>query len=179
MIPFRHRRARRLCIAVLVSVAPMLASSPLAAQQAEPSTRTEQIEQARRDKQATLWPERENPMVARANGLLDRGLAEGIRSGQGKNGWQVLLTGTRPAQGQSFGIGYRRTDLFRDALTAHAGVTGTLAGALMVDGQLQLNRLKQSKDTFIDVCAKYERSPHMEFYGLAAGLAEGGSTSTF
>ena len=120
-----------------------------------------------------MWPESENPLVARANRLLDRGFLEGIQSGQGNNGWQFLLTGTRPAQGQTFGIGYRRSDLFHDALTARATVRGTLAGALLVDAEAGVNRVRRSADTFIDVYAKYERSPHMEFYGLGRDSREG------
>jgi len=134
----------------------------------EPETRVAQIEVARNQKLATLWPERESPLVARANRLLDRGLIEGIQTGQGNNGWQLLLAGTRPAQGQTFGIGYRRSDLFNDAVTARSTVRGTLPGALLVDGELQVNRFLLSVDTFVDVYMKYERSPQMEYYGLGA-----------
>jgi hypothetical protein len=130
------------------------------------TTRAEEIERERRQKQVTLWPEREDPLVARANGLLDRGLGEGIQSGAGNNGWQVVLSGTRANQGQAFGIGYRRSDLLRDTLTARAAVAGTLAGALVVSGEAELNRLRRSPDTFVTLYAKYERSPRMEFYGL-------------
>lgn len=132
----------------------------------QPTTRAEQIELARRQKHATLWPEREDPMVVRANGLVDRGLLEGVQTGQGKNGWQIVLTGTRPNQGQTFGIGYRRSDLFRDALNLRATVRGTIHGAFLVDLETGLNSLRQSKDTFVDLYLKYERSPQMEFYGL-------------
>jgi hypothetical protein len=133
---------------------------------AQPVSRAEEIEVARRQKQATLWPEREDPLVARANGLLDRGFGEGIQSGAGNNGWQVVLTGTRDNQGQAFGIGYRRSDLLRDALTARGAVGGTLAGAFVVEGEAELNSLRRSADTFVTLYGKYERSPRMEFYGL-------------
>ena len=138
----------------------------------EPPTRVQLIELARRQKHATLWPERENPLVVRANRLLDRGLIEGIQSGQGNNGWQLLLAGTRPAQGQTLGIGYRRSDLLNDALTARATVRGTLSGALLVDGELQVNGVRRGADTFLDVYSKYERSPQMEFYGLGEASKE-------
>jgi hypothetical protein len=131
-----------------------------------PTTRVEQIELARRQKDATLWPERENPLVARANRLLNRGFIEGIQTGQGNNGWQLLLSGTRAGQGQTFGIGYRRSDLFNDLLTARATARGTLRGAQLYDGELQVNRLGRSEDTFVKVYIKYERSPQMEYYGL-------------
>jgi hypothetical protein len=132
----------------------------------QPESRTEEIELERRQKQATLWPERENPMVERANGLLDRGFGEGLQTGTGANGWQLLFAGTRPAQGQAFGVGYRRSDLLHDALTARAAIRGTLSGAVVIDGEAGLNRLRNSADTFLTLFAKYERSPRMEFYGL-------------
>src|SRR5262245_45728042 len=119
----------------------------------QPSTRTEEIDQARRQKQAMLWPEREDPLVERANGRLDRGFGEGLRNGTGANGWQVLFAGTRPNQGQAFGIGYRRSDLLHDALTARAAIRGTLAGAFVVDGGAELNRLRHSADTFVTLSA--------------------------
>src|SRR5262245_42782558 len=121
------------------------ASRDVLAQQ--PASRAEEIEYARRQKQAMLWPEREDPLVARANGLLDRGLGEGLRTGTGANGWQLLFAGTRAGQGQAFGVGYRRSDLLRDALAARAGIRGTLAGAVVVDGEAELNRLRHSADT--------------------------------
>ena len=99
---------------------------------------------------------------------LDRGLTAGIQSGEGANGWQLILAGTRPAQGQTFGVGYRRSDLFNDALTARATARGTLSGAFLADGELQVNRLRRSADTFVNVYTKFERSPQMEFYGLGA-----------
>ena len=133
-----------------------------------PTTRVEQMELARRQKDATLWPERESPLVARANRLLDRGFIEGIETGQGNNGWQLLLSGTRSGQGQTFGLGYRRSDLFNDVLTARVTARGTLNGAQLYDGELQINQLRRSKDTFVNLYIKYERSPQMDYYGLGA-----------
>ena len=135
---------------------------------AEPTTRVEQMELARRQKDATLWPERESPLVIRANRLLDRGFIEGIETGEGNNGWQFLLSGTRSGQGQTFGIGYRRADLFNDALTARVTARGTLRGAQLYDGELQINQFRRSKDTFVNLYIKYERSPQMDYYGLGA-----------
>jgi outer membrane protein assembly factor BamA len=148
------------------SVAAALAGSAAIAEAQEPTSRAEAIEQQRHDKNATLWPEREAPLVARANHLLDRGLIEGLRSGKGPNGWHLVLSGTRPAQGQSFGAGYRRSDLFRDRLTADVSVAGTARGALLVETTGRLNSARRAEGTFIDFRGAYERSPRMEFYGL-------------
>jgi hypothetical protein len=150
----------------------VLTIAQTAAHAQDVTTRTEAIELARRQKQATLWPEREGPLVDRANNLLDRGLLEGIRSGAGNNGWQLLLTGTRPNQGQTFGIGYRRSDLFHDALDARVAVRGTFRAAFMVDVEADINPWRRSPETFVSVRAKYERSPRMEFYGLGRDSRE-------
>ncbi len=170
----RDPRSRWLCTVLVWGLsAPLVrGQAPTEAQASapapEPATRVEQIELARRQKHATLWPELESPLVVRANRLVDRGLIEGIQSGEGNNGWQLLLTGTRPAQGQTFGIGYRRSDLFNDALTARATVRGTLRGALLVDGEMQVNGVRRAADTFLNIYSKFERSPQMEYYGLGA-----------
>ena len=144
------------------------AQTPSASPAAPPETRVGQIELARRQKDATLWPEREHPLVVRVNRLLDRGLIEGIRTGEGNNGWQLILEGTRPANGQTYGIGYRRDDLFNDLLTTRATARATFAGAQLYDGELQLNRLGGSENAFVNGYVKYERSPQMEYYGLGA-----------
>ena len=143
-----------------------LAAGATAAFAQEPTTRADEIELARREKVATLWPERESPLVVRANNLLDRGLIEGIRNGRGANGWQLVLSGTRPAQGQAFGIGYRRSDLLHDVLSARAAVAGTLSGAILVDLNAQLNGPRRLEGAYLDFGGVYERSPRMEFYGL-------------
>src|SRR6186997_1694810 len=174
--PMRSRYLRGLTLAgvlVLSLYAPaVLAQTPTAPPPvkpaAEPTTRVEQIKLARRQKDATLWPERKSPLVIRANRLLDRGFIEGIETGEGNNGWQFLLSGTRSGQGQTFGIGYRRADLFNDALTARVTARGTLRGAQLYDGELQINQFRRSKDTFVNLYIKYERSPQMDYYGLGA-----------
>ncbi len=65
------------------------------------STRAEEIDQARRDKQARLWPERESPLVRQANDILERGFQEGIEDGKGASGPQLVLGGVLSAEGQS------------------------------------------------------------------------------
>ena len=81
--------------------------APLAcAQQA--TSRAEQMEQIRTDKQARLWPEHTPGLVKRLNNYAERGLLEGARSGKGTNGPQIVLGGMRSGNGTSFGVGYRR-----------------------------------------------------------------------
>ncbi|MFI5177971.1 MAG: hypothetical protein ACHQO8_05395, partial [Vicinamibacterales bacterium] len=101
---------------------PALAQDP---QPDQPKTRADVIAAERAEKVATLWPERQNGMVDLVNGLADRGFKEGLDSGQGANGFQLIVGGMRAAQGMSGGIGYRRSDLFREQLGYRATVRGT------------------------------------------------------
>src|SRR5687768_14842304 len=97
---------------VVIAISLMLASREVCAQ----STRAEEIDQARRDHQARLWPERESPLVAHANALAERGFREGIDDGGGASGPQFVLGGMRSGQGVSAGIGWRQTDFWQERL---------------------------------------------------------------
>jgi len=68
-------------------------------------SRAQEIQSARAVKMAHLWPERESPLVQQVNTLVERGLLEGARTGQGANGWQVVLGGMRSGQGMTVGVG--------------------------------------------------------------------------
>ena len=144
------------CAAVLLAQA-----APAPAQ----TTRAEVIDQARRDKQARLWPERESPLVRQANNLVERGLREGIADGSGANGFQVLLGGMRSGHGTSFGGGWRKTDIWEERLGFRTTGRLTIQGAYMVDGRLDFNTLTGER-AFLNLYTKYERSPKMDFYGL-------------
>ncbi|MGD8815565.1 MAG: hypothetical protein PVJ51_00160 [Acidobacteriota bacterium] len=130
-----------------------------------PRTRAELIEMERREKIARLWPERQSPIAQMANGFVERGLLEGVRSGLGGgNGVQFTLGGMRSGQGAAFGVGYRRSDLFDDRFGFRATVRGTADLAWMTDVQLYFPPL-QSRRGFLDIYGRYEYSPQMDYYG--------------
>lgn len=130
-----------------------------------PQTRAEAIEQARREKVARLWPARQSPIATMANNMVERGLLDGITSGLGGgNGFQFVLGGMRSGQGASFGVGYRRSDLLDDRLGFRATVRGTAELAWMADLQVYFPGL-ESRHGFLDVYARYEYSPQMDYYG--------------
>jgi hypothetical protein len=120
---------------------------------------------ARRDKQARLWPERESPLVRQANDLVERGFREGIEDGYGANGPQVVLGGMRSGQGMSFGVGYRKTDIWGERIGVRTTGRMTVNQAYMVDARVRLQGLEFGK-SFTHIYAKYEKSPRMDFYGL-------------
>lgn len=140
------------------------------------TTRTEEIEQARRDKQANLWPERESPFVRRANELAERGFREGIADGRGVSGFQFVLGEMRSGQGTSVGIGWRQTDLWQERLGLRTTARGTVHGAYMLDARLDFHPLTTNR-SFFNLYAKYEDSPRMDFYGRGASSEEAGRSS--
>jgi hypothetical protein len=135
------------------------------------STRAEAIDQARRDNQARLWPERESPLVAQANQLVERGFREGIDDGRGASGPQFVLGGMRAGQGVSAGIGWRQTDLWQERLGFRATARGTWQRASMFDARLDFHTLT-TRRSFANLYAKYEDSPRMDYYGRGASSQE-------
>jgi outer membrane protein assembly factor BamA len=141
-----------------------------------PRTRTEAIAAERADKVASLWPERQNAMVDLVNGFIDRGFKEGLDSGRGGNGLQIVLGGMRAGQGLSGGIGYRRSDLFRDQLGYRGTVRGTVRGGYMLDFDLDFHRLRTQR-TALRWYTKFEHSPQVDYFGLGNDSAKDDRTS--
>jgi hypothetical protein len=142
----------------------------------QPKTRAETIEDARRDKMARLWPERESPLVNQVNQLVERGLLSGFETGKGSNGWQVVLGGMRSGQGTTVGIGYRRSDFWRDRLDWR--VTGRITPQLatMADFDLDFKGLRTER-FFLKFYGKYENSPQMDYYGQGMATSVDNRTS--
>ena len=159
---------KAICLAIVLLIAPGV--------HAQFKTRTEAIDAQRRDKQARLWPERESPLVEQVNELVERGLYEGARSGKGANGAQIVLGGMRSGQGVSFGVGYRRTDLWRERIGARVTARGTPQLAYMLDAEVDFQGLETER-FFVDFYSKLESSPQMDFYGEGAGSSLDNRTS--
>lgn len=140
----------------------VLAGPPAVAQ--VPTTRAGVIEQARREKAARLWPERESPMVRAVNRRIEQGLGSGVETGKGISGLYGVLGGMRSGQGMSFGAGYGRTDVWHERLDLRTSARMTPQLAYMLDGKLEFNGLRSTR-SFGDVYLKYEHSPHIDYYG--------------
>jgi hypothetical protein len=156
---------RILCFALVTWVS---GACFLHAQDRQPTTRVEEIEQARRDKQARLWPERESPLVDQVNQLMERGLLDGFESGKGANGWQIILGGMRSGQGMSAGVGYRRSDFWRERIDWRLTARATPQLATMLDFEMDSKFLRTER-SFLKFYGKYESSPQMDYYGQGMG----------
>ena len=130
-----------------------------------PSTREEAIASERADKVAELWPERQSPMVDTVNRLVERGFNEGLESGKGANGPQIVLGGMRPGQGFTAGVGSRRSDLWAERLGYRGTARGTFQGAYLFDFNLDFQGLRSERGA-VRWYTKYESSPDIDFYGL-------------
>jgi len=129
------------------------------------TTREETITAERNDKVAELWPERTSPIVDRANRLVERGFREGLDSGKGGNGAQIVVGGMRSGQGFTAGLGYRRSDLWAERLGYRATARATLQRAYLFDFNLDFQGLKTER-TAVRWYTKYESSRDIDFYGL-------------
>jgi hypothetical protein len=128
------------------------------------TSRTEEIENQRKDKQARLWPERTTGIVKQVNKLTERGLMDGFRTGKGTNGPQIVLGGMRSGNGTSVGLGYRRVDAWNERLAFRGTIRGTLRLAYMFDFEASSPRL--DTDRFkLRLYTKFENSPQMDYYG--------------
>ena len=108
--------------------------------------------------------------------MVERGLLEGAESGRGANGWQLVLGGMRSGQGMTLGLGYRRSDLFGDKLGFRTTFRGTPQLASMVDFELTFPEL-ETEHALLNVYAKYENSPQIDFYGKGPDSAKRDRTS--
>jgi outer membrane protein assembly factor BamA len=156
-----------------------LAAMPASAQEQSsdvPQTREEVLAAERADKVAELWPERQNAMVDIANGLVERGLSEGLDSGKGANGLQLVLGGMRSGQGMSGGLGYRRSDLFRDQVGIRGTARGTVRGAYMLDAEVDFQGFRTDR-TFLRWYTRYEHSPQIDYFGQGNNSSDANRTS--
>ena len=170
-----HENWRR-AVANLLPALGALAILTAPALDAQITSRTDQILARRTDKQARLWPERTSGIVKRANGYFERGFLESADMKKGANGLQFVLGGMRSGNGTTFGLGYRRIDLFNERLAFRTTVRGTPQQAYMFDLDLESPRLRHRRGDF-RFYIKHENSPKMDYYGAGPNSQKSGRTS--
>jgi len=171
---FRPKEWARTASALLAAAAFLLSSASILHAQA--TSREEEIRQQRIDKQARIWPERTSGIVRHVNNFTERGLLEGAKSGKGANGFQFVLGGMRAGNGTSFGVGYRRVDIWRERIGFRATARGTIQQAFMFDLEIDIPRLRNTRGD-VRFYAKYENSPLMDYYGPGPDSVKGDRTS--
>jgi hypothetical protein len=76
----------------------------------------------------------------------------------------------------SFGVGYRRSDLFREHLGYRGTARGTVWGGYMLDFELGFEGLHTER-TDVRWYTKFEHSPHINYFGSGNGTSEANRTS--
>ena len=64
----------------------------------------------------------------------------------------------------SFGVGYRRTDLWRERIGVRGTARMTPQLAYMLDAEVDFQSIETER-FFVDFYTKYESSPQMDYYG--------------
>src|SRR5262245_64284778 len=77
----------------------------------------------------------------------------------------------RPGQGFTAGLGYRRSDLWRERLGYRATARGTLQGAYLFDFDLDFKGLRTER-TSLRWYTKFEHSPSIDYFGLGNESSE-------
>ena len=153
----------------------ILLASDLLFAQGQIKSRKQQQEILRRDKVARLWPERQSQIVGLVNKYTEQGLFDD--PSKGSNGFQpVVLGGMRADNGFTYGVGYRRSDLWRDRIGFRTTARATLAKSTLFDFYLDSPKLNRGR-AFVDFYAKYENSPTMSYYGQGQDSLEENQTS--
>jgi outer membrane protein assembly factor BamA len=129
-------------------------------------SRQEEIEQQRRDKKAQLHPERTSAVTGLFDRFIDLGLIEetGYNPIKRRSGPKLKLGGMRSGSGQTLGIGYRYSDLWRRRVNFEASARGTWRKAYMFDFEIGFPSLHKGRGQFA-LYTKYENSPAMDYYG--------------
>jgi len=101
------------------------------------------------------------------NGRDAPGLVKQLSSVFGIQAGRCYPTACRPAgigsrSCNTFGVGYRRVDLWNEKVAFRVTARGTPRGAYMFDAEVDFSRLTPLRRGELGVYAKYENSPQME-----------------
>src|SRR5262249_55162696 len=91
-------------------------------------------------------------------------------------GFQIVLGGMRSGNGTTFGVGYRRIDLYNEWLSFRTTARGTIRKAYMFDLELESPRLRYRRGD-VRLYIKHENSPTMDYYGAGPSSQKSGWTS--
>ena len=136
-----------------------VAAAPLAAQV---NSRTEEIQQARREKAAEAAPEELSKAESRLNYIMDKHILE--RFAMGFHGLTMVMGGLPTGQGFALGPQYSRLDLAGGALKFRTSARGASARAVLIDLQATMPKLAGGK-FFVDFSAQHRNLPRLEYFG--------------
>ena len=166
----RRRTARAVSVSVSCALV-LLLVVPLAAQV---NSRTEEIQQARRQKAAATAPEKVSGTEKALNTIKDKKLLE--RFAAGVAGFRLQFGGLATGQGFALGPEYLRQDLANGNLTFRGSARWSIARAQLYDLQLTLPRLANEK-VFVDLYTVHRNYPRVGYFGPGPDSEEGSRTN--
>ena len=169
--PRGHFPPKRALLWLAVLCAALGGGHPLGAQ---PTSRTEEIQQARREKAAQAQPEELSKAETRLNSIVDSHIIE--RLATGFHGLTLRMGGLPTGQGFALGPQYLRQDLANGNLTFRTSAAGTSGGGLVIDLQVTLPKLFDER-LFIDFYAAQRNLPKIDYFGQGPDSAEGSRTN--
>ncbi len=173
---YSRNRLKIMIIGILATHICWFINSSLLYGQAD--SRQGEIEQRRRDKKSHLHPE----STSAVTGLFDRVISLGLIEESGydpiKKGssLKLKLGGMRSGSGQTLGLGYRYSGLWRQRLNLEASTRATWKKAYMFDFEVGFPGIHKGRGQ-LSLYAKYENSPTMAYYGEGSDSSRGDRTS--
>ncbi|HUG82546.1 MAG TPA: hypothetical protein VML01_12835, partial [Bryobacterales bacterium] len=137
----------------------VLAAGWLAAQV---DSRSEEIQQARREKAAEAAPEVAPEGERRLNWIQDHHLLE--RFAAGYHGLTIVLGGLGTGQGFALGPQYLKDQLFDGNLVFRTSARAAASRAYLLDMQATLPKLAHER-LFLDFYARHRNYPRVEYFG--------------
>lgn len=156
------RRTSRRTRASMVLTLLALLSLTAAPCSAQPASRAEQVQAARREKAAELEPEELSTAESRLNTIIETHLLE--RLATGFHGLTLVWGGLPVGQGFAVGPQYSRPDLAGGALKLRTSARGTTGRALLIDFQLTAPKIA-NEAVFVDFYAAHRNLPQLDYYG--------------
>ena len=170
-VPWGHSSPKRDLVSLAVLCAALSGVHPLGAQ---PTSRIEEIQQARREKASQTQPEELSKAEERLNYIVDSHIIE--RLATGFHGLTLRMGGLPTGQGFALGPQYLRQDLADGNLTFRTSAAGTSGGGLVIDLQATAPKLFDDR-VFIDFYAAQRNLPRIDYFGQGPDSAEGDRTN--
>jgi outer membrane protein assembly factor BamA len=149
----------------LVSVIPMAGQF---------SSRTEEIEAARRDKAANLKPDETSKTEQLLVTIHDKKIIERITDGIA--GFRVKLGGLATGSGFAVGPEYLRRDLAKGNMIFRASTRASAKRYYIMDVQLTMPKLANDH-VFVDLYGVHRNLPRIDYYGPGPDSAKTGRTN--
>jgi outer membrane protein assembly factor BamA len=171
-IPMLFPAAARLLFSLSILGTAAIQAQPQAEDM--PKTRAEEIQAARRAKQARLAPDVNSSLENGLNYIKDKKVLERITAGAG--GLRAKFGGLVTGSGFAFGPEFLRDDLADGELQFRAAAQYSTGGFQKYDIEFNAPRFARDR-LFLNLYSVHHNYPELQFYGLGPDSTKGGRTN--